>query len=142
MSLSTATGTLSAKQTWTPHTSLPKELVSVVIKVVEEMPELHCEEPMDGEQYAWPNMALDRLQDYAFTKGFAVVTLSGSEKKGRIRYGCVHHGKPRDTRKLEAEDSEVQRRRQTNTQAKECLWAISINLRVDIDSGTDTWVRS
>ncbi|KAF8466130.1 hypothetical protein BDZ91DRAFT_782999 [Kalaharituber pfeilii] len=107
MSLSTATGTLSAKQTWTPHPSLPKELVSVVIKVVEEMPEIHCEEPMDGEQYAWPNMALDRLQDYAFTKGFAVVTLSGSEKKGRIRYGCVHHGKPRDTRKLDAENSEV-----------------------------------
>ncbi|KAF8465077.1 hypothetical protein BDZ91DRAFT_783421 [Kalaharituber pfeilii] len=109
MSLSTATSTLSAKQTRTPHPSLPKALVSVVIKVVEEMPELHCEDPMDGEQYAWPNMALDRLQNYAFTKGFAVVTLT------------------RDTRKLDAENSEVQRTHQTNTQAKECLWAISTN---------------
>ena len=33
---------------------------------------------MDGEQYLWSNDILDRLQDYEFTQGFAVVTLSGT----------------------------------------------------------------
>ena len=59
---------------------------------------------MDGEQYLWSNHILDRLQDLAFTKGFAVVILSGSQQKGRMRFGCVHHGKPRDTRKIDASD--------------------------------------
>jgi len=37
---------------------------------------------MDDEQYAWRN-------------------LTGSEKKGKMRFGCVHHGRPRDTRKVD-----------------------------------------
>ncbi|RPB23653.1 hypothetical protein L211DRAFT_849640 [Terfezia boudieri ATCC MYA-4762] len=27
--------------------------------------------------------------------------VSGSQQKGRMRFGCVHHGKPRDTRKID-----------------------------------------
>ena len=73
---------------------------------------------MDGEQYPWPNNVLDRLQDYAFTKGFVVVTLTGSEKKGRMRFGFVHHGKPWDTRKPDDQDSAASRKRETITQAK------------------------
>ena len=63
---------------------------------------------MDGEQYLWPNHILDRLQDFAFTKGFAVVILSGSQNKGQMRFGCVHHGETRDTRKIDkADDSDT-----------------------------------
>jgi len=87
---------------------------------------------MDGEQYPWTNNILDRLQDYAFTKGFAVVTLTGSEKKGGMRFGCVHHGKPRDTRKLDNPVTEATaRKRETTAQAKECKWAINCIQRVD-----------
>ena len=50
---------------------------------------------MDGEQYPWPNLTWNRLQDYA-TKVFAVVTLSGSQQKGRMRLDRIY-GKARDT---------------------------------------------
>ncbi|KAF8442789.1 hypothetical protein BDZ91DRAFT_787249 [Kalaharituber pfeilii] len=135
MSLST----LNAKNTWAPHPSLPKDLVPFVAKIVQQLPALHCEEPMDGEAYLRPNIAMDRLQDFAFTKGFAVVTLSGSQKKGRMRFGCIHHGKPRDTRKLDIDDSKVLRKRRTNTNAQQCPWAVTIVLRANVDSGTDIW---
>ena len=66
---------LLAKSQWTPHPTLPPELIPAVSKFVLQLPELHCEEPIDGEQYLWPNLILDRLQDFAFTQGFAVVTI-------------------------------------------------------------------
>lgn len=99
--------TLCAKTSWAPHPSLPSDLQATVVKFVQQLPDLHCEEPIDGEQYLWPNQILNRLQDFAFTKGFAVVTLSGSQTKGRMRFGCVHHGKPRDTRKLDDSDTSI-----------------------------------
>ena len=33
--------------------------------------------------------------------------LSGSEKKGRMRFDCIHHGKARDTRKIDHHDSDT-----------------------------------
>jgi len=67
-----------------------------------ELLDLYSEEYMDGEEYVWPNQNLYRLKCYAFQKGFAVVTLSGSLQKGRMRFGCIPHGKLRDTRKVDA----------------------------------------
>ena len=82
----THTQLLSAKAKWTTYPGYYSKICSKVAGP----------DPMDGEQYPWVNSILDPLQDYAFTKGFAVVTLTGSEKKGRMRFGCVYHGKPRD----------------------------------------------
>ena len=87
--------TLVAKTLWTPNPTLANELRTMVSNVVDKLPPLHCEEPIDGEQYLWSNDILDRLQDYAFTQGFAVVTLSGPQAKGRMRFGCIHDGKAR-----------------------------------------------
>ena len=106
-SLDTKIPALLAKNLWTPHPTLSDELRSTVSKFVQKLPDLHCQQPMDGEQYLWPNHILDRLQDYAFTQGFAVVILSGSQKKGRMRFGCIHHGKPRDTRKIDNTDTAI-----------------------------------
>jgi hypothetical protein len=89
-----------------PDASLSAEAATVLRKAVGHITELHWEEPMNGEQYAWTNSILDRLQDYVLTQGFAVVTLSGSHQKGRMRFGCVHHGKPRDTTKLDSGEAE------------------------------------
>lgn len=113
---------LSGKNKWKPHASLSAEAAAVVRKAVDNIAELHYEEPRDEEQYAWTNSILDRLQDYALTQGFAVVTLSGSHQKGRMRFGCIHHGKPRDTRKLDKAEAEnaTERKRETTTQAKGC----------------------
>ena len=125
------TPALLAKGQWLPHPSLPIELVAAVSKFVQQIPEVHCEEPMDGEQYPWPNIILDRLQDFAFTKGFAVVILSGSQNKGRMQFGCVHHEKPRDTRKIDNPDTALERKGQTTTSAKDCKWAVTCVFRED-----------
>lgn len=132
---------LLAKGQWMPHPSLPAELVATISKFIQQLPEVHCEEPIDGEQYPWPNIILDRLQDFAFTKGFAVVTLSGSQNKGRMRFGCVHHGKPRDTRKIDNSDTSLKRKRQTTTLAKDCNWAVNCILKED-ESGVGQWILS
>ena len=92
-----STKSLSTEAKWAPSSTIPFDTRDVITKVVQNLPELYCEDPMDGEHYPWANNILDPLQDYAFTKGFAVVTLSGSEKKGRMRFVCMHHGKPQDT---------------------------------------------
>ena len=94
---------LYAKSQWTPHPALLHELHPPAVKFAREL----TPEPIDGEQYLWPKDILNRLQDYAFTKGFAIVILSGSEKKGRMRFDCIHHGKARDTRKIEDHDSDT-----------------------------------
>ena len=69
------------------------------------------------------------------------MTLSGSQKKRRLRYGCVHHGKPLDTRKINNMDSSIERKRHTTTLAKDCKWAVTCVLRED-DSGLEQWIHS
>ena len=46
-----------------------------------EVPELHQHAPISGEQYAFPDDAYHRLQNYALVTGFAIVIGGGSEKK-------------------------------------------------------------
>ena len=58
-SLDTKIPALLAKHLWTPHPTLSDEQSSIVSKFVQKLPELHCEQPMDGEQYLWPNHILD-----------------------------------------------------------------------------------
>ena len=76
-----------------------------------EIPELHQHAPISGEQYVFPDDSYRRLQNYALVTGFAIVIGSGSEKKGRIEYLCVHHGKSRNTRHLLRREVILQRRR-------------------------------
>ena len=52
--------TLLAKTSWAPHPTLPSEVRSTVSKFVQELPDLHCEEPIDGEQFLWSNDILTR----------------------------------------------------------------------------------
>ena len=49
-----------------------------------EVPKLHQHAPISGEQYAFPDDAYHRLQNYALVARFAIVIGSGSEKKSRI----------------------------------------------------------
>jgi len=34
-------------------------------------------------------ITIARLKHYIFTKGFAVVTISGYQVKGRMQFGCI-----------------------------------------------------
>jgi hypothetical protein len=101
MNASNSHASLNSKANWSPHPRLLATQVPVVQKQIDRAPDLHFEEPLNGEQYFWIHEAKERLQDFAFSKGFAVAITSGGEKKGRVRISCVHHGKPRDTRHLD-----------------------------------------
>jgi hypothetical protein len=51
----------------------------------------HLLTPTTGESFSDHVSALRRLQDWAFTQGFAVVT--ESVRKGRVIFHCIHHRK-------------------------------------------------
>ena len=46
--------------------------------------------PMNGEVFDSFQECFARLQGYAFSQGFAVVTLSSGKKKARAQFGCIH----------------------------------------------------
>src|SRR5437763_16749373 len=57
--------------------------------------------PKGGELYDSFQECFARLQGYAFSQGFAVVTLSSSKKRARALFGCIHHAEEtRNCRKL------------------------------------------
>jgi hypothetical protein len=83
---------------WRPHPSLDKVLVEIVAKAVCDCNHHYLFPPPSDENYLNPEAAYDRLQNWAMTKGFAVV--QRSKKAGnatlktpmRVRWQCIHHG--------------------------------------------------
>ena len=61
-----------------------------MVMFVQQLPELHCGEPID-EEYLQPDNTLDQLQEFAFNLRIDSLTLSGPQKKGWMRSGCVHN---------------------------------------------------
>ncbi|KAA8905883.1 hypothetical protein FN846DRAFT_907241 [Sphaerosporella brunnea] len=59
--------------------------------------------PYEGEKFSDPESALQRLKQYAFAQGFAVVEIQRSEKEQRRTYACVHYGKHKNKHKLTGE---------------------------------------
>src|SRR5580700_2469614 len=76
----------------------------------------HLLTPVAGESFSDYADALRRLQDWAFTQGFAVVT--ESVRKGRVIFYYIYHRKAtRNTRKTATKDRE---RLATAIRAKGC----------------------
>ena len=79
--------------TWTPSPALDPSLVPAAQKFIDAMPPAHLNPPADGEHFEVPEEAFERLQNYAFSQKFAVVTGScGSRGNSRKYYHCIHHG--------------------------------------------------
>lgn len=67
------------------------------------LPPAHLHTPVVGESFEYPDDTSRRLQDWDFTKGFAVVTKSA--RRGRVIFECLYHRtRTRNTRKIRAED--------------------------------------
>ncbi|KAA8895203.1 hypothetical protein FN846DRAFT_894381 [Sphaerosporella brunnea] len=96
----------------------------------------------DGEKFLDPESAFQRLTQYAFAQGFAVVEIRRSEKEQRRTDACVHHGKPKNEHKLAGEpvrkdvfeklngvDDEGTRLRQRQGMSRqhECTFAVTVN---------------
>jgi hypothetical protein len=85
--------------------------------------------PQQGEVFETAKACLHRLQGYALSRGFAVVTASSN--KTRARFSCIHHGvDTRSWRELEAhveKDAEGNiltrcKKEDTAINAKDCGW--------------------
>jgi hypothetical protein len=92
-------------------------LASQIQQAIKSLPPAHLIMPVTEESFATPDDALQRLQDWAFTQGFAVVT--ESRNKNRAIFHCIHHKKKtRNSRKTATEDQE---RVETVIKAKGCI---------------------
>jgi hypothetical protein len=84
------------------------ELRAQLDVAIAALPLAHCLNPTKNELSDSREVAFIRLQDWAFTKGFAFVTKSAKTYKGQVvcvYLDCVHHKKgTRNYRKLAEED--------------------------------------
>jgi Transcription factor AFT len=100
-------------------------LASQIQQAIKSLPPANLILPASGESFDSPANALRRLQDWAFTQGFAVVT--ESTRKDRVIFECVHHKKKtKNCRKTATEDRQ---RVCTATRAKDCKWGVYVSQR-------------
>jgi hypothetical protein len=67
--------------------------------------------------------ALQQLQDWAFTHGFAIATEFASAK--RVRFECVHYKKSTKNCRKTLEDARI--RVKTKTQSRNCQFELYIS---------------
>jgi hypothetical protein len=94
---------------------------------VAALPPAHRLNPTENEPTDSRDAALARLQDWAFTKGFALVTESAKTHKGRVvrvYLECVHHKK--ETKNCRKFTEEEWQRVQTKSQSNGCKFSIRI----------------
>ena len=72
------------------HTQCPAYLRKRVEDYADSLPQAWLLSPQAGEVFDQAQDCLARLQGYAFTRGFAVVTTTS--KKGRAQFAYIYHG--------------------------------------------------
>jgi hypothetical protein len=112
------------------HPLCPPHLRQLVEDTVQSFDDARLLPPQDGELFNSGKACLDRLQGFALSREFAVVTTSSTA--GRYRFGCIHRGKEtKNWRKLEdyvqkdPESKQIVSNRQkekTSQNAHGCNW--------------------
>jgi hypothetical protein len=107
----------------TSLSTMTPELRTQIQTATNALPSTHRSHPTKGEIVESPDSGFTRLQDWAFTHGFALVIESAGSD--RTIYRCSHHQrKTRNTRKTDEEDRQ---RVETKTRARGCLFNIYIS---------------
>lgn len=76
-----------------------------ICQAIELIPPAHCVAPIDDEIFSSLEQGKLRLQNYAFTQGFALASTSFQKDKTVLILDCTWHGKKtRNTRHIEDED--------------------------------------
>jgi hypothetical protein len=117
---------------WTPHPRLDAALLPQLRKIIDRIPPAHLANPEAHEVYNSPEEALQRLQNYAFSQGFAVVIASRPKTPPRCRFACIHHGKEtRNTRQLDdhVEEGGNRTRELTKIKGKDCNWEVYVSYK-------------
>ena len=106
-------------------------LAAQIRGAIEIIPLAHLISPASGKAFEEREGALRRLQDWAFTQDFAIVTESvkigsintkGVKTSNRVAFQCVHHrDKTRNSQKIATENRE---RVETAVRAKSCKWGV------------------
>src|ERR1700722_3900616 len=106
------------------------ELAAQLAAAVATLPPAHCLNPVEYEPSESKEAAFVRLQNWAFTKGFALVKESSKTKNRqvvRVYLDCVHYkNKTRNTCKLKEEE---RKRVQTKTQTNGCKFSIIVSYK-------------
>src|SRR4051794_7350032 len=126
-------------------TTLSQEVADEILKTIETIPEAYRQPPAVDEIVDGLDEGFERLQAYAFTKGFALTT--ESKTTDRLRVECIHHHKNTRNRRLLAEDTArkgkkkskeeveankkagIRSKEHTKTQALDCPYALYISYR-------------
>lgn len=134
--------------TWLPHPRLEAELAPRIKKVTDRMPPQHLQAPTRNETFEVPDQAWDRLQDWAFSQGFAIIIGQCGDR--RKNYRCVHHSKgtknwrklPEHAGEANPENDKVRKQEKTKIKSKDCKWHYYIAWK-SLKRGSDedkTWV--
>lgn len=120
---------------WTAHPNCPAHFREEVEARVRAFPPCFIEQPADGEVFDNVDLCRERLQGFAFSRGFAIVQKSGSMAQARPRFyfRCIHYGSSTSNwRGLEEhverdeEDNVISRRKKeaTNINGRGCPYFI------------------
>jgi hypothetical protein len=104
--------------------SITPELAKQIDEAIEAIPISHREAPVQNEIVVNPGVAFQRLQDWAFTQGYAFVI--ASKVATRVRFDCIHHkNATRNTRKTK----EVDRKRvEIHVRGTGCQYGVYISI--------------
>ncbi|CAF9919853.1 MAG: hypothetical protein ALECFALPRED_001321 [Alectoria fallacina] len=124
----------TATPTWVPHPYLKEDLHPILQRAIDRIPPSHLLPPSKNETFDTPDDAWTRLQDYAFSQGFAIVTGSCGVKDPRKTYHFIHHYiETKNSRKLpehkgeqDLEHNTTRLQEMTRIKAKGCEWRVSI----------------
>jgi hypothetical protein len=118
------------------HPLCPPHLRNGVEEAIESFDSSWLLPPHEGEVFQIAKDCLCRLQGYALSRGFAVVTTTS--KKSRAQFSCIHHGiETKNWRELEnhvdkdTEGNILSRRKKeaTSANAKDCTWEMYWSVR-------------
>jgi hypothetical protein len=115
---------------------LTAEVSAQLAAAIVALPPAHRLDPIEREPSVSKEAAFVRLQNWAFTKGFALVTASAKSRNDhvvRVYDNYIHHKKAtRNSRKIAKED---RKRPHAKTQANGCMFSIAVRL-----SGLGYWL--
>src|SRR5436853_4890105 len=127
----------SERPAFVAHQLCPPHLRQLVEDTVKSFDDKWLLPPVEGELFDSGKACLARLQAFAFSQGFAVVTTASNAD--RVRFACIHHGdNTKNWRRLkqyvekDPENSETVSKRQkegTSKQARGCLWEMYWSIR-------------
>ena len=121
---------------WISHFALDFNFVSTIQKIIDFIFLVHLKLSRDDEQFEISKKIIERLQNYAFSQNFVVVT-SFCDFKNNFRkyYHCIHHSiEIQNNRKLNEhkntiENSINRRRELIHIRVLNCKWRLFINYK-------------